>query len=94
MLNGHVMERSVLRRKTFGMLSRQKDTNGFKFFNTLVINKTSKRIELSSLLTRTGKSGRLPSSTVNTDAKYLLNSLASSKGGVITLSESLISTEL
>ena len=79
MLNGHVMDRSVLRRKTFGMLSRPIDTDGFKFFNTLLIDKTSNRIELSSILTRTGKSDRLPSSTVNTGAKYLMNSLATSK---------------
>ena len=94
MLNGHVMDRYVLRRNTFGMLSRPKDTDGFKFFNTLLIDKTSKWIDLSSLLTRTGKSGRLPSSTVNTDAKYLLNSSATYKGNVMTLLESSIIMEL
>ena len=88
------MNHSVLRRMMFSVLSRPKDTVGFKFVNTLLIDKMSNRIELSSLLTLTGKSGRLPSSTVNRDATYLLNSLATSEGNVMTLPESSISMEL
>ena len=52
------------------------------------------KMELSSLLTHTGKSDRLPSSTVNTDAKYLLNLLATFEGDVMTVLESSVSMEL
>jgi hypothetical protein len=94
MLRGNVIVYTVFFKNTFGILSNPDENVGLSFLIALLTDKTSKRTVLKSLSHCDGKSGNVLSSMVKTDAKYLLNSLATSIGNEINFPDASMRTEL